>query len=707
MKRTSSTLLSAAAIVAATVSFWSTTIYAGPIFVPETARISFQARFTDNSGDPLPDGLVELTFNLYHPINGLVEGPIVLANVPISSGIVDVYIPFANSSFNGEARELGVSINGGMELAPRIPMAASAHAYRVDRVENDELTNDVELGDSAGKGTLSLFGPAGTLTGYFDGGSGFGSELYLRDGTGSPKASIEGMTGTYKSESAYQILDFEGGGLLGSFYTPATGGSQIEMFDGANRAAWAGTSASGGGFFNAYQVGGGLTLALDGADGALGGAAITARNANVFTTVDIDADDGGDTGSRISMFDGISETVRIDARTGGGGSAPSEGSTFTMWNGSGTATVLLDANDGNSARLTLGNNSSVATIVADGNGLAGGGTFGVFNSSGTQTVRVFGDNSGSGYLSLSNAAADATVIATADDGDSGRITISDRTQATVVIDGSGNNGGGSGRFFNSNGVLTTSIEPDTGNHGNIHLFNGAATETIELDSNDGSGSRVTLSDNSGVETVIVDGSGIDGGGNVTLYNSNGDLRVRIDGDNADAGLISLTNAAGTNTITLASDFNGNGRIFTQELQITGGSDLSEQFTINAKPSAIEPGMVVCIDPNEPGALVISTKAYDRTVAGIVSGAGGVRPGMLMGQKGTIADGAYPVALSGRVYCKVDESGGEIQLGDLLTTSNKSGCCMKVTDHANAQGAIIGKAMSKPVDGMVLVLVSLQ
>jgi hypothetical protein len=46
---------------------------------------------------------------------------------------------------------------------------------------------------------------------------------------------------------------------------------------------------------------------------------------------------------------------------------------------------------------------------------------------------------------------------------------------------------------------------------------------------------------------------------------------------------------------------------------------------------------------------------------------------------------------------------------LLTTSSTPGHAMKVTDHARAQGAILGKAMSSLAEGkgMVLVLVSLQ
>jgi len=166
----------------------------------------------------------------------------------------------------------------------------------------------------------------------------------------------------------------------------------------------------------------------------------------------------------------------------------------------------------------------------------------------------------------------------------------------------------------------------------------------------------------------------------------------------------------------AAEFDGNvivhtGRTITPVLEITGGSDLSEQFEIRGIEAEVSPspGMVVSIDPEHPGELVVSNNAYDWRVAGIISGAGGLNPGMLMGQNGSEADGGYPVALSGRVYCWADASNGPIKPGDLLTTSETPGHAMKVTDRDRAYGAIIGKAMTgiEEGKGLVLVLVALQ
>lgn len=145
------------------------------------------------------------------------------------------------------------------------------------------------------------------------------------------------------------------------------------------------------------------------------------------------------------------------------------------------------------------------------------------------------------------------------------------------------------------------------------------------------------------------------------------------------------------------------------LKVVGGSDIAEPFNISTDLE-VRPGMVVSIDPERTGELRVSCRAYDSTVAGIVSGAGGVKTGMTLTQDGTAASGKRPVALTGRVYCFVDaDAGGPVVPGDLLTTSETPGHAMKVTDRERAGGATLGKAMSslKHGKGLVLVLVTLQ
>jgi hypothetical protein len=149
-------------------------------------------------------------------------------------------------------------------------------------------------------------------------------------------------------------------------------------------------------------------------------------------------------------------------------------------------------------------------------------------------------------------------------------------------------------------------------------------------------------------------------------------------------------------------------LYCSSITIEGGSDLAEPFKFTSGKDEIPQGAVMVIDEQNPGQLKMSDESYDTHVAGVVSGANGINPGIQMQQQGLL-EGGKNVALTGRVYVQADASNGPIKPGDLLTTSDLPGHAMKVTDHARAAGAILGKAMTGLSEGkgMVLVLVTLQ
>jgi hypothetical protein len=146
-----------------------------------------------------------------------------------------------------------------------------------------------------------------------------------------------------------------------------------------------------------------------------------------------------------------------------------------------------------------------------------------------------------------------------------------------------------------------------------------------------------------------------------------------------------------------------------DVRVTGdvlltGADCAEHFDIVGERP--EPGTVVAIDQN--GALRESQKAYDKSVAGVISGAGEYRHGIVL-DKRSCDEGRIPVALVGKVYCKVDAHCSRVQVGDLLTTSPTPGHAMKVTDQAKAFGAVLGKALAPLQNGcgLIPILVALQ
>jgi len=135
------------------------------------------------------------------------------------------------------------------------------------------------------------------------------------------------------------------------------------------------------------------------------------------------------------------------------------------------------------------------------------------------------------------------------------------------------------------------------------------------------------------------------------------------------------------------------------------SDCAEDFDVS-ESTQIEPGTVMVLD--QEGKLEPSTGAYDKKVAGVISGAGEHKPGIVLGKKQT-QDHRVPVALVGKVYCKADAQYSAIEVGDLLTTSPTPGHAMKASDPLKAFGAVIGKAMQtlETGQGLIPMLIALQ
>jgi hypothetical protein len=150
--------------------------------------------------------------------------------------------------------------------------------------------------------------------------------------------------------------------------------------------------------------------------------------------------------------------------------------------------------------------------------------------------------------------------------------------------------------------------------------------------------------------------------------------------------------------------------FEGDVEVTGdirlvNADCAEDFDVHDAETN-EPGTVMVL--GHGGALAQSYKAYDKRVAGVVSGAGGYKPGIVLDKQKSHKT-RVPIALVGKVYCKVDAQYSAIEVGDLLTTSPTVGHAMKAHDPIKSFGAVIGKAL-RPLavgQGLIPVLVALQ
>lgn len=350
----------------------------------------------------------------------------------------------------------------------------------------------------------------------------------------------------------------------------------------------------------------------------------------------------------------------------------------------------------------LGNRLSALTIAANGN-------VGVGTTTPSHRLEVVGGIRASAFIGDGSGLTGISATNLLD------VVPEPRLPASVARREGGNTFAGT-QIVNGGRVGIGTDQPSTA----LHLVGAEDTElSIQSAANN---RRWTLQASGGTDAVGLGGSFqvidrtafaarmvITAQGNMGIGTSSPTERLEVGGNIRANGSISVHDGAGATKASLLVDANGKGQMVCDYIQINGGADLAEPFQVRGD-TPIEPGMIVAIDPERPGELRISQRAYDPTVAGIVSGANGIRPGLMLQQDGTIAAGRHPVALSGRVWCHADaDSGGEITPGDLLTSANVPGHAMRAGDRNRAFGAILGKAMTplKKGRGLVLVLVSLQ
>ncbi len=124
---------------------------------------------------------------------------------------------------------------------------------------------------------------------------------------------------------------------------------------------------------------------------------------------------------------------------------------------------------------------------------------------------------------------------------------------------------------------------------------------------------------------------------------------------------------------------------------TGPRDLAENY---ATDGPLQAGDVVSFHPDRD-AVRLSQEPNDPMVCGVVS----TEPGMLLNApRSDVPDDSLPIALVGRLPCKVVNENGPIRRGDLLTTSSTPGRAMKaaaVEGHGSrlfASGTLLGKAL---------------
>lgn len=275
------------------------------------------------------------------------------------------------------------------------------------------------------------------------------------------------------------------------------------------------------------------------------------------------------------------------------------------------------------------------------------------------------------------------------------------------------------------------IDLSPGGGGQLHIANDPNDNRIYLEgfSNDGIGTASAilitgrfvqplplfsvLADTTEIKgrIIVFDLSPV-GGGKLIIGNNPNDNKIFLEGFSSDGnGHASemLITGRFAEPLPLFSVVANTSRFFgdietTGDIRLTN-ADCAEEFDI-CDTEQVEPGTVMVL--GEDGRLQPSQSAYDKRVAGVISGAGDYKPGIVL-DKQKSQSGRKPVALLGKVFCKVDAQYGAIGVGDLLTTAPTIGYAMKASDPLKAFGTVIGKALHPLAEGqgLIPILISLQ
>ena len=346
--------------------------------------------------------------------------------------------------------------------------------------------------------------------------------------------------------------------------------------------------------------------------------------------------------------------------------------------------------DGRANSVWITNDDNMITIQLDGSSgviVLNGGEQGLHRD--VQRVRLdgrtanitLGGNGEAGHVIARNSAGKRTFLADGGGGD-------------IILGGNGSDGGV--YVYNKDGKRTMWLDARTAD---ITLGGNGSDGDVKVCNKEGQG---TIHLSGDVGEITLGGNGADG--DVNVRNKAGKDTIHLDGENGRLwlggngarGNMLLRNRDGKDTIHLDGE---EGDI------ILLNADCAEEFDVlDAKE--VEPGTVLVLDGQ--GALRPGTQAYDKRVAGVVSGAEGTKPGIVLGRQLASTD-RLPVALVGTAHCKVDAEYGPVEVGDLLTTSPTPGHAMKALDPLQAFGAVIGKALGSLKEGreLVPIIVALQ
>jgi hypothetical protein len=538
--------LRSSAALATAVALWSS-----PALADVPTRLPIQGFLSDSGGAPI-DGTIPAAFSIYSSASGGSPLYTESVNLVLDTGNFVVTLGASNALSAAMFRDnnalyLGISVDGELEMAPRLALDTVAYAFRAQFAS-----------DSLGMGGMAASSWQQRVTGACASGSSIrgvnanGTVLCETDDGGPAYTAGSGLTlaGTEFAvdTSALQVR------VSGT----CPSGQYIRAIDSVGAVT---CQADNGG--TSYTAGGGLLLT--GTTFSVDSSAVQARVTGTCPVgqyiraidsaglVSCAVDDGGQNYVAGTGLDLTGTTFAIDpneAQARVGGTCPS-GSSIRAINSNGTVSCETDDNDGGDI-----------TGVTAGTGLTGGATTGDATLTVNTTViqsRVTGNCAANEYIRTINA--DGTVACGADNG------------GTVYVAGAGLDLAG-GTTFN---VDPTEVQTRVGG-------TCPAGQYIRAIAQDGT---VTCQADDGGQTYAA-GTGLSLGGplNTTFAINPAETQVRIAGTCPAGSSIRAVDANGS--VSCEADDNSGGTLTT----VTAGSGLSGggsgvSVTLSVNTSAIQ------------------------------------------------------------------------------------------------------------------------
>jgi hypothetical protein len=486
-------------------------------------KMSIQGLLTDEEGNAYPDDTYALTFRLYTtPISGIIAWS-ETQNVDVNNSLFNTLIgeisPL-NIAFN-QTYYLGISVNGGPELEPRIELASSPYSLMTQTVAPGGI-----LPGSLSENSVDIDNIIPNIISSINGVSNDGGNINLVAGS-NIVITPNDITNSITISAADQ-----GAGNPGILQVNPGNAIDVSDRDGPTS-----TISVLNNSINDDEIVNNSLTSLSLAAGSVGNSelqdnSITTNKVvpNIISSIDGVSNDGGNVnfvaGANMTIIpDNVNNTITFSS------AGPGNGNPGILRINPGNAIGVSDVDGPTSTISVLANSIGSDELQADVE-FGPAGFVGIRNPNNRLVTGLSYNIFGGGYLGLSNSG-----------------------QVEVVRLSNDVFGSGTVEVFNRNGQLMADMFA-TDNEGVVSTYNNIGSQVSVLSSFRNSG-FVGIADPNGNPLAVMEANPLLNG-SFTIVNDQGNLVAQVTEDGFDNGFIGVSNSTELPIVSMYADPSGNG-----------------------------------------------------------------------------------------------------------------------------------------------------